>query len=102
MHAFLIISGSGPILALSTYRSLDDERLRDKLRYKGITRFMAYEIDLEATRKRYRHAFERVAEDLDGVEDLRVLDYNGHQIMANFRLEELAAPIHVGGDGVDP
>lgn len=98
MQAFLIFSGSGPILALSSYPALDDERLREQLRYKGITRFMAYEIDLEATRRRYGDAFERVAAELESVEDLRVLDFNGHQIMANFRLEELAPPLHFSGE----
>lgn len=97
MHAYLIFSGSGPILVLSTYREWGDERLVAKLRYKGIDRCIAYQVDLEAVRARYASTFEDVAKDLEAEEDLRVLDFNGHQIMARFSLEELGAPVKLGG-----
>jgi hypothetical protein len=39
-----------------------------------------------------------VAKDLDGGEpDLRVLDFNGHQIMANFSLGALGEPVKFEG-----
>jgi hypothetical protein len=95
-RAFLIFTGTGPILALSTYPELTDERLVDKLRYKGISKFIAYEVALDAVRGRYGQAFASVARDLAEVEDIRVLDFNGHQIMANFALGELGEPIKVG------
>lgn len=95
--AFLIFTGSGPILLLCTYPSVTDDRLVEKLRYKGIDRFLAYEVDLEAVRKRYLQTFEGVVADLEGVEDIRVLDFNGHQIMANFSLEELGEPVKYSG-----
>jgi len=96
-RSFLIFTGTGPILVLSTYPELTDQRLIDKLQYKGISKFIAYEVALEAVRSRYGAAFANVARDLDEVEDLRVLDFNGHQIMANFALDELGDPIKVGG-----
>jgi len=96
-RAYLIFTGSGPILVLSTYPKLTDERLLDKLRYKGIDKFMAYEVDLEAVASRYPDSFQRVNDDLRGTEDLRVLDFNGHQIMANFSLDALGDPIKFGG-----
>lgn len=96
-RAYLIFTGTGPILVLSTYPKLTDERLVDKLRYKGIDKFIAYEVDLEAVRQRYPHAYESVARDLEEVEDIRVLDFNGHQIMSHFSLEELGEPIKFGG-----
>ena len=98
--AFLIFTGSGPILLLCTYPSVTDDRLVEKLRYKGIDRFLAYEVDLEAVRKRYLQTFEGVVadlEDLGHAEDIRVLDFNGHQIMANFSLEELGEPVKYSG-----
>ena len=79
MRAYLVFTGSGPILVLATYPSLMDERLVEKLRYKGIDKFIAYEVDLDAE------------------EDLRVLDFNGHQIMANFSLDKLGEPIKYEG-----
>ena len=95
-RAYLVFTGSGPILVLSTYPKLTDERLVEKLRYKGIDKFIAYEVDLDAVRGRYEHSFETVARDLEGLEDLRVLDFNGHQIMANFSLDSLGDPIKFG------
>lgn len=96
-RAHLIFTGTGPILALSTYSSLTDERLIHKLSYKGIDKFIAYEVDIEAVKKRYRDSFANIVADLAGEEDIRVLDFNGHQIMTNFSLDELGEPIKVGG-----
>lgn len=94
--AYLIFTGTGPILALSTYDEVTDERLVAKLRYKGIDKFIAYAVDLEAVAARYPDSYPSVSEDLRGVEDIRVLDFNGHQIMANFSLAELGEPIKFG------
>jgi hypothetical protein len=97
IRSYLIFTGTGPILVLTTFASLTDERFVGKLRYKGITKFIAYEVSLEAVRERYPGGFPSVAADLEGVEDVRVLDFNGHQIMANFSLDELGEPVKVGG-----
>ena len=96
--SYLIFTGTGPILVLSTYPALTDDRLLRKLRYKGINKFIAYEVDSEAVRSRYQQSFESIVEDLESVEDIRVLDFNGHQIMANFSLDELGAPIKYSGE----
>jgi predicted GH43/DUF377 family glycosyl hydrolase len=96
-RAYLVFTGTGPILVLSTYPKLTDERLVSKLRYKGIDKFIAYRVDLDAVEARYPQAYGHISEDLDGVEDIRVLDFNGHQIMANFALDELGDPIKFGG-----
>jgi hypothetical protein len=95
-RAYLIFTGTGPILVLSTYPKLTDERLVEKLRYKGIDKFLAYEVELEAVKVRYPESFEGIIGDLEEVEDIRVLDFNGHQIMSNFSLEELGDPIKFG------
>ena len=96
-RAYLIFTGSGPILVLSTYPQLTDERLVEKLRYKGIDKFIAYEVDRDAVEARYPDSYPGVLDDLRGTEDLRVLDFNGHQIMANFSLDALGDPIKFGG-----
>jgi hypothetical protein len=97
IRAYLIFTGSGPILALSTYPALTDPRLVEKLRYKGIDKFIAYEVDRAAVEHRYAHSYQSIVTDLENDEDIRVLDFNGHQIMANFSLEELGEPIKFGG-----
>jgi hypothetical protein len=95
-RAYLIFTGTGPILVLSTFGEVTDDRLVAKLRYKGIDKFIAYEVDPLAVEKRYPEAYVSVHQDLQGVEDVRVLDFNGHQIMANFSLAELGEPIKYG------
>jgi hypothetical protein len=95
MRAFLVYTGNGPILILTTYPALADPRLLDKLRYKGIIKFIGYEVALPVVRERYEHSFANIAADLQAVEDVRVLDFNGHQIMANFSLAELGEPIKI-------
>jgi hypothetical protein len=97
IRAYLIFTGSGPILVLSTYPKLTDERLVSKLRYKGIDKFIAYEVDLDAVKGRYEHSFDNISKDLEKEQDMRVLDFNGHQIMTNFALDELGDPIKFGG-----
>lgn len=96
-RAYLVFTGTGPILVLSTYPTLTDPRLVDKLRYKGIDKFIAYEVDLGAVRQRYAHSYESIVKDLEKEEDIRVLDFNGHQIMTNFSLQELGEPIKYEG-----
>ena len=95
-RSYLVFTGTGPILVLSSYPELTDERLVAKLRYKGIDKFIAYAVDLEAVEERYSDAYVSVAADLQEVEDIRVLDFNGHQIMSNFSLASLGEPIKVG------
>ena len=95
-RAYLIFTGTGPILVLSTYDRVTDEPLIDKLRYKGIDKFIAYEVEPAAVAVRYPESFDSVRRDLKGVEDIRVLDFNGHQILANFSLAELGEPIKYG------
>ena len=98
IRAYIVFAGSGPLLLLSTYPKLTDERMVSKLRYKGIDKFIAYEVQLDAVKERYAGSFANVAKDLEGgEEDLRVLDFNGHQIMANFSLDALGTPIKFGG-----
>jgi len=97
LRAYIIFTGTGPILVLSTYPKLTDERLVSKLRYKGIDKFIAYEVDRDAVEARYEHSFANILKDLENEEDIRVLDFNGHQIMANFSLNALGDPIKFGG-----
>lgn len=96
IRAFLVVTGSGPILLLASYPKLTDSRLVEKLRYKGIERFIAYQVDIDAVQARYSDSFGPVAAELEGTEDARVLDFNGHQIMANFSLDQLGDPIKFG------
>jgi len=96
MRAYLVFTGTGPILILTTYTDIMDERLIEKLRHKGILKFIAYEVSMDHVREVYGIPFGVIAADLEESEDMRVLDFNGHHIFNNFSLDELGDPIKYG------
>lgn len=93
MKAGIIFTGTGPILILTSYRAFDDPAFVEKLARKGIMKFMAHELDVELVRKRYGQQFTIIADDLYKEDDLRVLDYNGHNVFYNFSFKELGPPV---------
>ena len=100
MHAYILFSGICPILILTTYSELADERLIEKLLHKGIAKFIAYEVPLERVQSIYGVPFEVIAADLERAEDLRVIDFNGHHIFSRFSFSELGDPIMCGESSV--
>jgi len=96
MRAYIVFSGTGPILILTTYPELTDDRLVAKLAHKGIVKFIAYEVPLDRVRSIYGVPCEVIADDLARTEDLRVLDFNGHHIFSRFSFDELGEPIMWG------
>lgn len=99
LRAYIVFSGTGPILMLTTYPALTDDRLVRKLAQKGIEKFIAYEVAMGHVRKVYGVPFEVIARDLEGVEDARVLDFNGHHIFSRFPFSEFGEPVKVGDPG---
>lgn len=96
MRAYIVFSGTGPILILTTYPELTDERLMVKFSHKGIVKFIAYEVPLERVRSIYGVPYEVIAQDLAHTEDVRVLDFNGHHIFSRFSFDELSNAIMWG------
>ena len=97
MRTYVVFTGSGPILILTCFGSAADSGFVAKLAVKGIAKFIAYEVPLERVHAIYGRAFDVVAADLAGSDDLRVLDFNGHHIFAGFSLDELGEAVKVGG-----
>ena len=93
MKAGIYFSGTGPILILTTYASLTDPKLVEKLYAKGIKKFIAYEVSDEKVKERYGMQYNVIMGDLHQTDDLRVLDYDGHHVFNNFSIKELGAPI---------
>ena len=93
MKAGIIFTGTGPILILTTYGSFDDPKFVEKLARKGIMKFMAFELDPELVRQRYGHQYDAIMNDVQQSDDLRVLDYNGHNVFYNFSFKELGPPL---------
>jgi hypothetical protein len=92
MKAGIIMTGSGPILVLTSYDSFTDPKLVEKLKAKGIKKFMGHEVPLELCQKRYGEHYPVVLNDLRQSDDLRVLDYDGHHILLTFSFKELGVP----------
>ena len=94
MKSGIIFTGTGPILILTTYESFDDPKLVEKLKIKGIEKFIASEISLEKVKAKYGNQFNVVMGDLHQTDDLRVLDYNGHNVFYNFEFSEMGEPVY--------
>lgn len=93
MKAGIIFTGTGPILILTSYSALDDPNFVEKLARKGIMKFMAYELDIEDVKRHYGRQYDAIMNDVKQEDDLRVLDYNGHNVFYNFPLAKLGAPL---------
>jgi hypothetical protein len=94
MKAGIIYTGTGPILILTSYKSFRDPKLIEKLGVKGIEKFIACEISLENVQQKYGAHFADIQADLGPTDDLRVLDYNGHQVFRKFSFDEMGDPIY--------
>ncbi len=89
MNSFLLMTGSGPIMILTSHASIEDDKLLDKLLVKGIDKFIAYSVPEELAKERYGGHYSVVANDLHESDDLRVLDYNGERAFRLFSFDEL-------------
>ncbi len=93
MQAFMLFTGSGPLVVLTSHEAITDPALLAKFHAKGIEKFIAHAIPLGLARERYGGHFEVVLRDLHESDDLRILDYNGERAFRLFRLAELGPPI---------
>ena len=93
MKLALLFTGSGPLVIATSYASLTAPGLIEKLRSKGIEKFIAHELPIELVRQRYGGHFEVAMHDLYETDDLRVVDFNGERAFRLFHLTELGTPI---------
>jgi hypothetical protein len=93
MKAGIVFSGSSPLLILTSYQSFTDAKFVDKLKAKGVMKFIAFEVPVEQAKSKYGLHFDIILNDLKQTDDLRVLDYNGHNIMSVFAFKDMGNPI---------
>jgi len=93
MNAFLLLTGGGALVILTSHPSVEDPVLLRKLSAKGIDKFVFYTVPIELAKARYGAHFDLVIEDLAETDDLRVLDYSGDRAFKRFRFDELGAPV---------
>ena len=74
MKAAIIITGTRPMLILTSYESVTHASLVMKLAAKGIKEFIGSDIPLQKVKKRYGTRFSVVMGELHETGDLRVLD----------------------------
>ena len=94
MKAGVFFTGTGPILILTTYVSLDDPKLVEKLAQKGIKKYIAYNIPEDLVKEQYGKHYNVILGDLKQNDDLRVLDYDGHHVFYSFSLKEMGEPTY--------
>jgi len=94
MKAGIIFTGTGPILILTTFDSLEDSKLVEKLATKGINKYIASELPLGKVKAKYGNHFNVVMGDLKQTDDLRILDYNGYNVFYNFKFSEMGKPVY--------
>jgi hypothetical protein len=89
MKAYMLMTGSGPIVVLTSHVSILDSALIEKLAHKGIEKFIACEIPVSLAEQRYGTHFTIVRGDLRETDDLRVLDEDGDRAFKLFRFDEM-------------
>jgi len=94
MKAYFLFTAGGPLVILTSYDSIENAQLLNRLESKGIAKFIAHEVPVSLAQSRYGEHFEVVLEDLHETDDLRVLDYNGERAFRNFSFKDLGAPIY--------
>jgi len=85
-------------LILTSYDSFEDHKFAEKLKIKGIDKFIACELPVETVKARYGNHFQVVMGDLYQTDDLRVLDYNGHNVFYSFPFSDMGDAIYYEGE----
>lgn len=93
MKAFILFSGSAPLLLLTSYESARDAQFIEKLAARGMKKFVAYEVPEDLVKQIYGKHYNRVMEDLHQSDDLRVLDYDGYHVVNTFSFKTLGKPV---------
>ncbi|MDJ0834790.1 MAG: hypothetical protein QNJ69_14805 [Gammaproteobacteria bacterium] len=88
MKTFLLFTGTGPLVVLSSHASVEDPVFLNKLDAKGISKFIAHELPLDAVKERYGAHYDIASHDLHETDDLRVIDFDGQRIMRLFKFSE--------------
>lgn len=94
MKAGIFFTGTGPILVLTTYDSFMEPVFVGRLEAKGIKKFVAREVPVEKVKEKYGNHYAVVMGDLHQTDDLRVLDYDGHNVFYNFSFSEMGDPVY--------
>ncbi len=93
MKTYLLMTGSGPIVVLTSHASMLDIAVIAMLSEKGIDKFIAYEVPITLAEQRYGMHFSVVKGDLRETDDLRVLDEDGEHALSNYSASMSLVPL---------
>jgi hypothetical protein len=94
MQAGIFFAGSKAIVMLTSYGSLTDPGLIEKLAVKGIHKYVAFGLEIEAVKKTYGKHFDVIMKDPQQSDDLRILDFNGHRAFRDFAPTQIGPSIY--------
>lgn len=99
MKTALLFTGTGPIVVATSFGSLEDPKVLESLKSKGIPKFLAYEVPAELVAQRFGGHFDAVMHDVHETDDLRILEDDGERAFNMFKFSELGqTPIVHEGD----
>lgn len=94
MNAGIFFAGSKAVVMLTSYGSLTDPGLIEKLAVKGIRKYVAFGLEIEAVKKTYGKHFDAIMQDTQQTDDLRILDYNGYRAFRDFAPTQIGPSIY--------
>ena len=94
MRCFVVISGAGTMLVLSTFKSSTHPTLVQRFKASGISRLILMEVPLALAEERYDEMFQQLKRQI-GPEDFRILDFSGASVFGKFSFSEMGHPIMV-------
>ncbi|HSN54116.1 MAG TPA: hypothetical protein VLT32_05570 [Candidatus Sulfomarinibacteraceae bacterium] len=92
MRSYLVLTETGPILALTRCSSATEATMLECFQRRGIEKFIAYEVPVDRVHELYGVPFEVVASDIERGRPVRILDFNGPHIFSSFSFDELGHP----------
>jgi hypothetical protein len=89
----MVLTETGPMLVLTSRPSIHDGRVLDTLSRRGVVKFIAHEVPVDAVQRVYGRPFEVVAAELESGVAMRILDLDGPHVLASLPLARLGRPI---------
>lgn len=97
IRAYMIFSGSGPVLVVTRLSSgMQSESAIQYFAEKGVNKYIAMEVSSDHAATYYGTRFHSNVSRLKSEEDIRVLDINGQHIFSQFAFEEMGEPVYIG------
>lgn len=92
--AYLLFASPGTILAISKYDSILNPGALEKLKEKGLNKFISFELPVDSVKASYQAHFAHVINDPHLSDEFIILDDDNDQIFLNIDFKELRNPVY--------